>query len=236
MKVYELSVDFKSNKEWKIILGKNEDNRFNVISNIENDLELSLKKDERIKMHLINIESKENRKEIPFNVDIIYWVDDITLNAYSPYKGIVISEKLKKKLSNYVLPPSYFYPIDIINSITGEINNNYYLFYIKKGIVDFTLFKKSEYVYTKRRIEIKRSVGDFNTYDEFNEGYDKSYDNDGVKIKIANRCLTTIYDLIPSSLNSILVKESFLNDLSTLNGVILKERSDLFIYDVDATS
>jgi hypothetical protein len=228
MKIFELSIDSNIHWEWKVVLSKKTDLLFKVIESIENDEEIVCNKDSKIQMLLVNIEKNiKKRRETPFQSDILYWTDDIVLDAYSPYKGIIISKKLKNILQSYVLPPYNLYPIDIINSENLEINTDYYLFYTKDRIIDITLFNESEYTYYKKRKEIKRSIGDFNNYEEFNLNYHKSFNNENIKIKMTKRVVSTKNDIIPNSLNHLYVKDIFYKESKNLIGVIFKEVSSI---------
>ncbi|CAM1370639.1 hypothetical protein TPENAI_60923 [Tenacibaculum litopenaei] len=230
MKIFELTIDSNIHWEWKVVLSKKTDHLFKVIESIENDEEILFNNDTKIQMLLVNIQKDiKKRKEAPFQSDILYWTDDLVLDTYSPYKGIIISKKLKNILLSYVLPPYNLYPIDIINSENLEINTDYFLFHTKDRIIDITLFNESEYTYYKKRKEIKRSIGDFNSYEEFNLHYHKSFDDENIKIKMTKRVVSTKNDIIPNSLNHLYVKDTFYKESKNLMGVIFKEASNIVI-------
>nr|WP_299036056.1 hypothetical protein [uncultured Tenacibaculum sp.] len=235
MKVFEVSLNDNIHNEWNIVLSQNVDKMYDLIRKIENDEEISINKDERIQMHLINIETnKKDRVEIPYESDILYWSNDITLGAYSPYKGIIISKNLKNILSKYNLPPHFLYPVEIVNTETLEINDDYYLFYSIGKMIDLTLFNESEYTYFKRRKEIRKSIGDFDSYEDFDKEYDRVFDKESIKIKITKRVISTDYDLISSSLNYLCVKENFLVEKENLKGVVFKYVENIVVKkDVD---
>ncbi len=230
MKIFEISLNDELFNEWHVVLSQKVNIKYQVIDCIENNKEIILGKEDKIQMFLINIESnKDARKEIPFQSDILYWKNDITLDAYSPFKGIIISENLKNILSNYNLPPHFLYPLEIVNSESLELNNNYYLFYSHENMLDLTLFNESEYTYYKRRKEIKKSVGEFNSFEEYDKEYDRVFDKENMKIKITNRVISSDYDLLPSPLNYLRVKENFMKDKNKLEGLIFKEQINLTI-------
>lgn len=156
-KVYNLEVDNQKYWEWRIVLSEKEDKRFNVIENLDNNKQILVPETEKIRLFLINLEEKSLRKEKSFQSDIIYWTDDITLGAFSPSNGIIISKRLKKILTSYSLPHHYIYPVEIINAETLETNYDYYLLQVLGNINEITNFKESIYIYIKKRKKKERS-------------------------------------------------------------------------------
>jgi hypothetical protein len=68
-------------------------------------------------MFLINIiKDPTDRREKPFSSDLIYWYDDITLNAYAGLNGLIVSPRLKRFLEKFSLGDHKFYEVEIINS------------------------------------------------------------------------------------------------------------------------
>ena len=231
-KVYTIEVDDNLFWEWKVALSDKENKRLDVINKIESDEEIALKKEDRIKFFLINIESdKKNRVEKPFQSDIIYWTDDVTLGAFKASNGVVISEKLKNSLKNHSLPKHYLYPLEIINAETLETNKSYYLFQVLGNQNDLTNFKESEYTYTPRRSEevIKKVKGGFNNYKEYSEEHDRLFFEERIRVSFTPRVIETNNDIIPSYSNNILISESFVKEKNNLKGVIFKEQGDIVI-------
>ncbi|MCG8207854.1 hypothetical protein [Tenacibaculum finnmarkense] len=63
VKLYELNRDFNGFGEWNVILSSQEDSKYSVISNLENDDKIDLPEGSRIKMHLLNIESDKSLRK-----------------------------------------------------------------------------------------------------------------------------------------------------------------------------
>lgn len=154
-KIYNLKLDSQKYWEWRIVLSEKENKRFNVIENLDNNKQILVPETEKIRLFLINLKEKSLRKEKPFQSDIIYWTDDITLGAFSPSNRIIISKRFKKNLNSYSLPHHYIYPVEIINAETLETNHDYYLLQVLGNINEITNFKKS--IYKKKRKKKERS-------------------------------------------------------------------------------
>ena len=231
-KVYKVVVDDRLSSEWKVVLSDKENKRLDVINKIDSDDKIFLKDNDRIKFFLINIESnKKLRKEKKFQSDIIHWKDDITLGAFKPSNGVVISRNIKNSLEKYSLPNHNIYPLEIIDAETLEIDENYYLLQILGNINDITNFKESEYTYVPRRSDeiIKIEKGGFNNYKEYSEKHDKLFFDESIRVSITSRIIETNTDIIPSYSNNIFVSELFLKEKDKLNGILFKEQDDMTI-------
>nr|WP_299035693.1 hypothetical protein [uncultured Tenacibaculum sp.] len=241
-KVYNLEVDNQKYWEWRIVLSEKEDKRFNVIENLDNNKQILVPETEKIRLFLINLEEKSLRKEKSFQSDIIYWTDDITLGAFSPSNGIIISKRLKKILTSYSLPHHYIYPVEIINAETLETNYDYYLLQVLGNINEITNFKESIYIYIKRNEKRKKEViktvkGAFVNYDDYHLQKRKMfYDEPDRKKRIninINRILETSYDVLPSFLNILRVTEDFLIENNNLEGIKFEEVKDMTVLNED---
>ncbi|WP_075340678.1 hypothetical protein [Tenacibaculum agarivorans] len=138
MNFYELSADVF---QWEVKLAGKKLHEVIVPINEEIFIE---DKELPIKMELID--SYENigewEGETPF-VDIIRWSDDFTLGSTKPRGGalLIISNKVKKIIEKYNLPPHQFYPVEIKCKYVKETRSDYFLLHMiedKEGeIVDF---------------------------------------------------------------------------------------------------
>ena len=231
MKVYQLESDFNFSWEWRVILKREEDQRLSVISALNNRKKIEIANHDQIEMLLINKEEKELRKEEPFLADMIYWTDDITLNAYNANQGVVISTKLKDILSKYKLPKHNIYPLKIINTETLDVNLDYHLLHIYGSISDITLFAESEYT-LQNIIDltiIQKNIGVYKDFQEFSIERKKNIRNKNIVTEITKRVIQTTYDVMPSYSNNIYVSEKLVAEKDKLTGVVFNELEDIVI-------
>ncbi|WP_299123063.1 hypothetical protein [uncultured Tenacibaculum sp.] len=119
--------------------------------------------------------------ETPF-MDIIRWSSDFTLGGNCPEKGgagVIISEKVKKILEKYQLPPHRFYNIHMYCAYNKETRKDYYLFHIAGGkagredsVMDYnkcTFKELSEDEEGNRIVVNKFPEGTINTREEYVE-------------------------------------------------------------------
>ena len=231
MKVYKLESDFNFSWEWQVILKREEDQRNSVIGALNNDKKIEIASNDRIEMLLINKEEKELREEKPFLADMIYWTDDITLNAYNADQGVVISTKLKNMLAKYNLPKHNIYPLKIINTETLDVNLDYHLLHIYGSISDITLFAESEYTYRPRFSDdiIKKTVGEFKTLSDYSKAEKIHRREKKIAIDMTERVIQTTYDVMPSYSNNIYVSEKLVAEKDKLTGVVFNELEDIVI-------
>ncbi|MAQ74808.1 MAG: hypothetical protein CL613_00580 [Aquimarina sp.] len=224
MKIYELGIDDKTNWEWRAVLPNKEDERLKITETLNIDKPLLFTSEDVINMVLINGQSvEENRKETPFKADLIYWTNDLTLNANSPNNGCIVSEKLLKLLRSFNLPEYHYYPINLINAETKDISNNYFLLQIITPLHQNTDFTKSHYKYIQRRSKeiVKEEMGAFDSFESYSEAYDKLFFENKIRIDISKRALKVKYDIIWSVINYLRIVEEVKKKIlaSDLNGV-----------------
>ena len=219
MKFYSLSNDDETNWEWRAILPANEDQKFGVISKINSDEKIELGTNEKLKFHLINTQRDvPRRSEIPFESDVIYWTNDLTLNTFSAANGIIVSDKLLNALKKFHLPSYFEYPLDIINIEDQSISSDYWLVQFITPIKDFTDFSKSHYAYRPKRSKeiIRTEIGTFNSYEEYINAERISRREQKIYIDICKRSWKVNYDVAWAYLNSIVINETTENGLSSI--------------------
>ncbi|WP_237275896.1 hypothetical protein [Tenacibaculum ovolyticum] len=101
------------------------------------------------------VDSYENlsewQGETPF-MDVMRWSSDFTLGGNCPEKGgagLIITEKVKKVLEKYLLPPHRFYKAHIHSAYTKQTRKDYFVFHMpseRAGHSDRVLdYSKSTY-------------------------------------------------------------------------------------------
>jgi len=233
MNFFRLKVDRRLNKEWRVILPPVEDKMLQLI-NIFNRGEKPII-NRPINMGLINTNSeKSQRKEIPFNVDLLYWLDDFMLGTSVPDGAyIIVSSKLKKIIEKFNLPDHQFYRLNLYCTDYQEESQDYYLLYIFGNIHQFTNFPLSEYtyyyVYTDEVIKIE--TGGFKDADTFfkartalSNQLENKLDKKRASIKITKRVFTEDYDVMWGVANHLTINERIKTviDNANLNGVDLR--------------
>ncbi len=225
MKVYEIGIDDKVNWEWRVILPKKEDSRLCVIQSLDNDKPINIEGEDRIKMFLISEQSQiKERKEKPFCSDMIYWTNDITLNADSALNGCVISKKLKEYILSFNLPQSYFYPLEITHSETKQVNYDYFLFQAITPINTLTDYSKSYYEYSRRRSNdiLQTKYGVFQHYQEYSQEKKRLRRQEGVNLNISRRALIKDFDIVWQVINYIRIKETVAKKIENKDFIGLK--------------
>jgi len=150
MEFFEVKIGERNNNEWRAILKKDVDLDFGIINKLNEGLEPKI--DSPIEMNLINVQLPEdqcewNEKEL----DLIYWTDDITLDAFRPTNRngsyFIISEKFKNVLNDFDLPHHFYLPI--ILKVQNDVPPNskkYFILFIVGNLVDNVNYKESSYV------------------------------------------------------------------------------------------
>lgn len=201
MDLFKLSRDFKTNKEWNAILKKPQDEKLNLSSCFANGLQLDLLGQEGVEMELINSRSvKTERTGKLLEADLIYWTDDITLNAFKPSGACyaIVSERLKRLLEEFNFHDHYYYPIVFTNIESNKKHKQYYILHVVSAFDSFTDYSKCTYEYYSYNTKaiIKTEVGSFNSLDELGIESNKAFNEDGVRLTIIERVLDVDYDLI----------------------------------------
>jgi len=233
--IFVLTINNNSNWEWRAVLHKNEDSRLGVIETINSDLELVIS-NEPIKMYLINVQSvKHDRKEKPFEADLVYWLDDITLNAATPSIGacLIVSNALKSIIEQFSLPHHRFYPVNLINSEDTSQFQRYYLLHILGSIIDNTNYLKSEYSYRLKGSKevLKKETGTFDSYESYSKAERLSRKENNIFIEVSKRVLTVEYDIVWGIINHLRINTKVKNAIenSDLKGLRISPFSD---YDI----
>jgi len=234
MKYFELQIDWRANKEWGVILPPMEDNALQITNKLTLQKELLLIRP--INMGLMNRQSDETlRKEIPFQTDSLYWLDDITLGASKPDGGVylIISSRLKNIIEKFRLPPHKFYPTDIYCSEIQASSIDYYLLFIYGNIKDATNFEKSEYTYLDWNTgEVIRKIsGAFKNAEEYGSTSVDYFRNRDIKIQISKRFFTVDYDIMWGYANCLRTTENLKNAIEKENllGIKFKLHKDFEI-------
>jgi len=225
MNFYKLKINRRVNKEWAVILPPMEDNSLQVTNKLNKQQELVL--NSPINMGLMNRQSDETlRKEIPFQADLLYWLDDITLGASKPEGGayVIVSSKLKHILEKFKLPPHMFYPTNIYCSEIQESSMDYFLLFIYGNIRDYTNFSKSEYTYINWNTDevVKKEYGAFKNADEYGKISVDFFRNKDIKIHISRRFFTVDFDIMWGIPNTIFINEKVKAVIESINLFAIK--------------
>jgi len=210
MKFYNLKVNRRINKEWRVILPPSEDNTLQVTNKLSSEEKLDLNRP--INFGLINTESDRSlRNETPFQVDLIYWKDDIMLGASKPEGKVfaIVSSKLRKILEKYKLPSHVFYTTNIYCGETQTSSTDYYLLFIYDRIQNYTDYSKSEFTYIDWNTKevIKKEYGTFESAEEYGKVSVNYFRNKDIRIYVTRKFLTVDYDIIWGIPNTLFVNE-----------------------------
>lgn len=205
MNFFRLRRDFNAGWEWQAILVKDKQGG--------EDFELlqSGRPIEKLRLYLTNRQSDlEQRKQAPFSADVIYWTDDITLNAFIPEGTyLIVSNELLDIILKYRLPEHIIYPLEIVNAEDSSRNHSYSLIQLFGWFGDYTDYSKSEYIYMPRRSKyvLKRTIGEFDSYEEYSKAYDKAFFEERIKITISKRVYTDYFDIAWGITNDFIISE-----------------------------
>lgn len=150
MDFYKLELGYSGRFEWRAILRSEENNKYKIVNKLNNGDVLQI--DDPIQMDLININLIEDRKDFsPFDLDFIYWANDITLDAFSPNKSacVIISSKLKELIQKYSFHTHNYHEIQL-NHTEEDSFKDYYLLHILGSRMDFINYQKSSYLLKER--------------------------------------------------------------------------------------
>lgn len=170
MSMYNLQASEYGNLEWKAYYLREEDDKTGLIESINNKNEYisSLV----IKMLYVNIYKEiEKSSEELFLSDMVYWGDNITYKAYTPYgQGcMIVSKKLKKVFEDFALPPHSFYNVELFNELNRSKSNDYELLHIHGNsweenlIIEECVFELRD-DFTDEVLEVQK--GGFKSYEE----------------------------------------------------------------------
>jgi len=220
MKYFELQINRRINKEWAIVLPPMEDKAVQITTNLTRQKMLVL--NSPINMGLMNRQSDQAlRNEIPFQADLLYWLDDITLGASKPEGGtyVIVSSRLKSIIEEFKLPPHEFYPTDIYCSEIQTSSIDYYLLFIYGNIQDATNFEKSEYTYIDWNTDeiLKKVSGAFKNVEEYGKTSVDFFRNKDIKINISKRFFTVDYDVMWGYANCLRINENLKNVIEKEN-------------------
>lgn len=184
-----LSVDYATNKEYRIIISEKENAAYEAAS-----------PGQVINLELINSQSDKNlRKEKPFDADLLYWTDDITLRAFPPSRAnsIVVSTRLFEKLSGLNLPAFNWFAAKIDYNPQQLTDDSYKIIQFTQTIADLTDYGRSTYQYKKRRSTevLKVTEGEYDSYEAYSKAEMYYFDEEGVKLEISKRVLIADYDI-----------------------------------------
>jgi len=163
---FELKRDFNTNHNSYVILVKKGEG-IDDLHLLENGLE----KEKSIQLFLINnIDDKEFRKETSFDLDIIYWTDDLTLSAFMPNGTyMIVSKKLLKIILKFNLPEYLIYSINIVNLEDKTENQDYVILSLKSKLINNVDYYKSSFKLLDDDKKIKKvfKAGSFNNFENF---------------------------------------------------------------------
>lgn len=212
MEFFKISIGATNNIEWKAILTKEEDEKSGLITSLNKGGRLILK--DLVNFNLVNIQLPQERRENPFDSDLIYWKDDFMLNANTPNvlsgSYYILSKKIVLILKKYRLPNHEFYPIRI--SLSKEkYSNDYFLLFIYGSQLNHIDYRKSSYILSERRprIIVDHMEGDhqINTFEKLKEMRSSYLKNENLILDFKNIVLTVDYDILWGIPNVLLVSE-----------------------------
>lgn len=228
MKAYSLGIDTRTNGEWRAILVKEENDKKHITDKLDRNeiVEASV-----INMFLTNIVTDKNlRKEKPFETDIIYWLNDLLLDAVTAQNGIIISSRLKSFLQKFKIGDHKFYDVYITNSADRDNTALYHLFQPRTEINDITNFSKSEFAFLDKstRQTLKTEIGSFKDYSDFSKAEHSYYDKENIVLKITTRCLRKDLDVIYGFENNLVINEKLRTKIgeSDFTGIEVKLYKD----------
>lgn len=232
MKFYEVKIGENNNREWRAILTGKENNKYGVVKSINANASFEL--EQPLGMHLINVHLPQDRKEKnPFNLDLIYWTDDLTLDAFKPRGAscVIVSQKFKDLLFKYNFHRHEFYPINLF-SIDESDCKKYYLMHIFDKRLDYVNYLESYFLLKERatgkivnRIQGTNGINDFESYAKKKSEYLR---NENLSLDFDKMVLTVDYDVLWNIPNRLLVNDKVKMDIlnSEINGIELSFVSD----------
>lgn len=156
---------------------------------------------------------------------MIYWYDDITLNAFSASKGLIVSPALKQLLEKFNLGNHKFYETQISNIEKTDEKRTFYLFHPMTDVSSITDYERSEYCLTDyiTQSEIKKEIGLFKSYANLKKANDEHFKKN-MGVRITKRSVNTEQDAIYGFTNNLIVNERIkvAVESSDIRGVKLK--------------
>lgn len=231
MKIFEIGINYQTNRNWRSILKKYEDIKFNIVDSLDKDQKIILKENEAINMFLVeqNLESNE----LAFNTDLIFWTDDITLNTAIASNGCIISNNLLNTLMKLNLPPKFVYPLVIKEPKSKKVSMDYSLLQLITPIADWTDYSKSHYTYRRKGNKeiMKIEIGSFSSYNEYSAKRRQMRRQENIVIDISKRALTKSYDIVTQTKNYFKIREDAISkiDLRDFKGIDIVPSNDFEI-------
>lgn len=227
MEFYNLTIDNIYNQEWRAILKGEENRKYQIVNTLNNGRKLE--DVEFFDMHLINIQLPEDRRDTnPLELDLIYWANDITLDAFSPNKSscILVSLKLKELLLRYQFHEHFCYTVRLFN-LDGSSFKEYYLLQITGNWFNYVDYKNSTFVLRERPsrkiVENIDGNGYFEDYDSYNEKRSDYLVNKNMFLDYGKVRLIVDYDILWGIPNQLRVNEVIKREIENfdVNGVQL---------------
>lgn len=227
MTFYRVQLGDQNNLEWRAILKKEEDEKHGVIRTLNAGNKLLL--EQPINMELVNVYLKEEQKEDnPFDLDLIYWKDDLMLEAFKP-KGVscvIVSQKFKELLSKYNFHDHAFYPIHLYSSDQSTFKE-YFLLQIFDKWLQYVNYQESEFtlkdVRTRKIVDQINENHDFYDLDGYVDRKSMYLRNDSLLLEFSKAILTVDYDVLWAIMNELHVNDVVKNDIenSRIQGIEL---------------
>lgn len=139
-----------SNREWRAIL-KRENDTEGIVQKLKSNVQLDIQSP--FEMNLINVRLPRDRKGYdPYDLDVVYWTDDIMLDAFKPHAAacVIVSLKFKELIKKYNFHDHNFYPVNLV-SLDQSKFKEYYLLQILDKRLRFVNYELSELVVFERR-------------------------------------------------------------------------------------
>jgi hypothetical protein len=156
---------------------------------------------------------------------LIYWYDDITLNAFAASNGLIVSPALKQLLEKFNLGNHKFYETQVSNIEKADEKKTFYLFHSMTDISSITDYEQSEYCLTdyNTQSEVKKEIGLFKSYADLKKANDE-YFKKNMGLRITKRSVNTELDVIYGFTNNLIVNERIkvAVESSGIKGVKLK--------------
>ncbi len=225
MNFYRVQLGDQNNREWRAILRKEEDEKHGIISTLNAGNKLQF--NNPFNMELVNIYPKEDRKDDkPFDLDLIYWTDDLMLDAFKP-KGvtcIIVSRKFMELLREYNCHNHTFYPVHLY-SPDKSVFQEYFLLQIFDKWLQFVNYKDSEYtlkeIRTRGTIDQIRGSHEFDDFESYVKRKSDYLRNESLLLDFYKAIMTVDYDILWGTMNELtvnkLIKENI--EISGLRGI-----------------
>ncbi len=227
MNFYDLSVGYSNNTEWRAILEGEVNRKHQIVSTLNEGNALKL--NNHFDMRLINVHLPEDRKEKkPFELDLLYWTNDLMLDAFSPRKStcVIVSRKLKELISKYYFHEHDFYPIHLYD-IDRSSYKEYYLLQIFGKRMDYIDYQKSDYVLKERPsrkiVEQISESSKFENLSSFIDKRSKYLREKNLLLDFSREVYTVNYDVLWGTPNKLRINGKIKEDIenSGIKGVEL---------------